>query len=152
MRDEGGAAHVRRVRVSRADAEIFAGGDRRHRVVRRGAEEPVDILPLQTGVGQGALRRLSDEIQRREPRPYLPEVRLCHPDYRDLASDAQLPSRTKTATGSPSWRTSQRTLVPISTSSGGTPSTRLIMRKPSSRSMRTTLRGSWSRLYRAVVA
>src|SRR4029453_1357721 len=99
VRYERTATRHRRVGVAGADAEVLCGRERRHLVVNRSAEEPVDILLVQTGVGESALCGLSDQIQWCEPGPDLPELRFRRPDYRALAPKAQLSSRTKTATG-----------------------------------------------------
>jgi hypothetical protein len=111
-------------------------------IVRRGREQAVHLGLVQAGLLQGAEGSLPDQIQGCEPGPNLPEVRLSNPDDDRLAPQAHesSPPGTKTRIGPSSVRSNLSvTLPPTSTSSAGTPSTRLIILKPSSRSTRTTL-------------
>src|SRR4028118_984355 len=144
--DEAAATHACRVAVTGPDAQVLPDGEGRHMVVGRSGEEPIHVLFLQPRVLQGAGGCLPDQVERRETRPDLPEVRLGHPnDSRPTpqahpADSAAGSAGTKTATGpSSSSRTSNRTRRPTPTSSAETPSTRLIIRKPSSRATSATV-------------
>jgi hypothetical protein len=112
-------------------------------IVGRGREQAVHVGLVQAGVLQGVEGSLPDQIQGCEPGPDLPEVRLSDPDDSHLAPQTHesSPPDTKTGIGPSSVGSNVRvTLAPTSTtSSAGTPWTRLIILKPSSRSTRTTL-------------
>src|SRR3954471_9085122 len=126
MGDEGATAHAGCIRVAGPDAEVLTYREGRHVVVGRGGEETVDVFLPQPCVLQGAQGCLPDQVERRETRPDLSEVRFGHSDYGRPTPQAHLVDSvagTKTATGpSSSSRTSNCTPWPISTSSACTPS------------------------------
>src|SRR5918993_1342722 len=132
-----------------SDAEVLAHAEGGHMVVGRGREEAVHVLFFEARVIESARGGLPDQVERSEAGAHLPEVRLGHPgDSRPSAQAHPSPifsTGTKTAASSPSsLRTANTTSIPTSTSSTGTPSIRLIILKPSSRSTRATLWGSRS--------
>src|SRR5918994_3896791 len=132
-----------------SEAEVLAHAEGGHMVVGRGREEAVHVHFFESRVIESARGSLPNQVERSEAGTPLPEVRLGHPDDSRPSAQAHpspvFATGTKTAAGSPSSsRTASATFIPTSTSSTGTPSIRLIILKPSSRSTRATLWGSRS--------
>ena len=124
-------------------AQVFAQCQREHPALRGGAEQALHILQAQAAVVQGALNALGHEVQRRHATGHFAQVGFRHPDDGAAAAfHGASPASSNSGRGasSPAWGTMRaRTLMPIRTSSGAIPSTRDIMRKPSSTSISATL-------------
>ena len=142
MLQERGTADIRAVDDGRAQAEIFSHGERWHEVRKRRREQAVDVLEFQTGVRESGVDGLGEELEMAEA------GRVTASGKADADNGGRAVQRmrnvghagTNTIKGSLSavliWA---RTGIPIRTSVGGMPSTRLIIRAPSVRSIRATL-------------
>ncbi len=144
MRHEARAAQHGAVDERRADAQVFDHRHGPHRRGHAGRADAIDVAHRQARVRHGALRRLHQDFHFGKARG-LSEARVAHAGHRHGA--AQFVQRhaasllgTKTTTPRPScWITCARTAMPMRTASGATPSTRLINRTPSCRSISATL-------------
>src|SRR4029077_2621235 len=90
VRDEGAAAALRPVDVARADAHVLRG---LRYPAEPGAEQGVDVVLAQAGVGEGVARGLGMEREGRLVRQLPVLVRLPRADDRDPpAHAAEIPA------------------------------------------------------------
>src|SRR3989304_2278832 len=126
----------------RPDAEPLDHVERPHPRIEVGGAKAVHVFHCQAGILDRPLGRLGENLQVAHS-VGLPAAGGADPD--DGSPAAQIPeahfasSAANTTRPAPLLSTTfARTRMPIFTSAGGTPSTRLIMRTPSSRSISDT--------------